>query len=1153
MRWAIQKSNSLQAWRVLRNLCVLGLLLTVLSGSRAFAQEFRASITGQVADPSGAVIPGATIMAVNTETRLMYSTKSDKDGVYSLLYLLPGQYTVTVQAASFQTMTYNKVILSSAQQLGLNVALKTGAVTEQVIVTAGAVDLDTVSASTGGVLDQVEVENMPSTGHMAWDDLDFTQGIRATAGSNPFNLTLRNNSNQYGVSGAQPDENIFYVNGAPVSDKGSWYFTPNQNSVQQMQASVMPYDAQYGRTGGGAFSANVKAGTNAYHGDVYDYYGNAALNANSYINNLSGLSKTRSIPDTFGAAVGGPIRKNKTFFFGSYEGFRQDQPITETDSVPLPAWKQGNFQGSGYTVYDPTSTYCSAQTSSGCTTYSRNPFNNDTITSISPIGQAILALYPDPNKPGTTKNYVVRAPTTFRYDQFIGRVDQSFSDNTRIYGLFTLHKNNSFGGANGFPGEANTRTLSPTEDYNIILDLTHVFSPKLVMDLKSSYGHNRTEGVTGVAVQDGFLASKLGFNMPSVATTPHQNIAPAISVSGWTGLIGNTDNGTADADADFSGSMTQLLGRHNLHYGFEFMDIQTAPTGVLGQPNGAFTFNTTYSQQNPLRSVTGSGNAFADILMGYPASGSVSWNTPTFVTMHYYGAFVQDEYQILPRLTLNLGLRWDVNKSPRDRHDRINAGFCLTCANPLAAQIPSSPYLQTPLVGGLQFAGVNGVSSTPFAVHWNDWQPRVGFSWAALRDTVVRGGYGIYFPWAPLDVDDAGFSQTTGYVASPNGGLNPTNYLNSGTPYPNGAIAPTGASLGLQTDAGNGISYNDTDRRLRMTQHWSLGVQRRLPKAFLLDVEYLGTNVHGIPVTTSLGVISTAQQQACAANASLCTATVSNPFYGVLPANSSLGASSTIPIWELKRAYPLFNGVSEQRVPSGDSSYNALAVRVDRNVKSLHMVFNYTYSNWMEHTSYLNNGNFRDANLWKGLDPNDMRNYVDANVVYPLPKIHANRLLNAVVNGWLVDSTVIWGTGSPLSLPSATFNFGLPGCSSYAPVGGQTRAHWFNNNESCWTQLQTWQARTTPLMIGFLRNPDVYGWNPAVNRVFPLKFEGMTAQFRMAALDITNTPHFGGPSTAVATPASYTPQTSWTGFGTLPTSQSNNVPRTFDASLIISF
>jgi hypothetical protein len=776
---------------------------------------------------------------------------------------------------------------------------------------------------------------------------------------------------------------------------------------------------------------------------------------------------------------------------------------------------------------------------------------------MSSIGKAILAMYPAPNNSALTGNYVITWPTNYEYEQYIGRVDQSFSDKTHVYGLYTHEFDNEATAGNGFTNAAWTGTVPTSTNYNAILDLTHILSVSKVLDLKASYGHNASLTITGNAISDDFTASKLGFNMPVVGNTPHQNIVPSMTVTGATALFGNTGSGTADADADFSGSITQLLGRHSLHYGGEFLDIQTAPTGVLGAPNGTLTFNSVYTQANPLTAKSGQGNEFADILLGYPSSGSITWDEPTFITVHYYGAFVQDDFKARPNLTLNLGLRWDVNKSPRDRSNRINDGFCLTCTNPYTSQInfANAPGMQNPLLGGLLFAGVNGAPVEPFKVQWNSWQPRVGFSWAALRDTVIRGGYGIYFPWETLAVDDIGFSQTTSYIATLPGTTLPdfpNSALNSGTPYPSGAIAPSGAAGGLETNAGNAIAFNDTNRRLRMTQHWSFGFQRKMPGGTLLDVEYLGTNVHAIPIDTPLDVVTTAQQQACYATGATCNATVANPFYGVLPTTATLGASTTIPAWELQRAYPLFNGVTEDRLPTGSSHYNGLDVRVDRRVKSLNFVFNYTYSNWMDRDRYLNATNFVDANPVKELDAADRRNYLDTNLVYPVPGLKRGGVFGYMTNGWLFDSTVLWGTGLPIVLPSGQFATGTPGCESYAPVGGQSRAHWFNNNESCWSALSTWQPQTQPLRIGFIRAPSFVNWNPSINRVFPLKFREASAQFRMEAMNGANHPTFGEPSTSIATAPAFTPTTSWTGLGTLPTT-STTIQRQIIASLKISF
>ncbi len=1142
-----------------RHLAVL-LLLAVPLVTQVHGQEFRATITGEVQDPSGAVIQNATVTAVNVDTKVSASAKTDTRGVYSLLYLLPGIYTVTATAPRFQTEVYNRVRLDSAQQLGLNLTMKPGSVSQQVVVTEGSVELDTVSATTGGVLDQLKVENMPTVGLMVWDDVVLTQGISYSNNGGLFNLTLRNNSDSYAAAGAQTDENAFFVNGVPVSDQGSWYITPNMASVQQMQSSVMPYDAEYGRTGGAVFNANVKDGTNEYHGAVYDYYGNSALNANTWENNLTGIRKPINTRDTWGAQAGGPIRKDKTFFFGSYEQFDQHEPMDVTSTVPTPAEASGDFTGSGYTIYDPNSTTCTkTNASGGCTTYGRTEFPNDTIPAgdISPIGKAIIDLFPKPTNSAILDNYIVAAPNIYGYTQFIGRVDQNFSQNTRMYGVFLFQYNDDTTGGNGFPGLGWDGAHDTGTDYTGILDWTHIFSPNLVADLKAGYTRDATMNENGVTVSQNFTASKVGLTDPAVGTSA-LGIMPEIDMTDATQIFGNTDNGNMDADADFSGSITQLLGRHSLHYGGEFEDIQAAPTGVLGDPYGTFTFNSAFSQENPTQPVVGEGNEFADLLLGYPASGSVNWNEPTFVTVHYYALFVQDEYHALPNLTLNLGLRWDVELSPRDRHNRINAGFCLTCTNPLTSSVnfADAPDLSSPLLGGLQFAGVNGEPSTPFAVQWNNWQPRIGFSWQPIANTVVRGGFGLYYPWETPDVDDIGFSQTTPFTPTldnPNP-YTPDNYFNSGTPYPDGATAPTGSSLGLETDAGDGISYNDLQRQLRRTQHWSFGVQRALPAGMVLDVEYLGTQVQHVPVNIPLGIISTALQQACYADLSQCETLVKNPFFGVLPRNTPLGASPTIPDWELKRSYPLFDGVTEERVPSGSTHYNSLNVRVESRVKKFDFIFNYIYSNWMDRDAYLNAGDFIYPDyLISELDSNDRRNSLNTDAVLPIPGLkRGGPFVQYLTKDWLFDSLLLWQTGAPLGLPSGTFNFGAPGCNSYSPPGGQTRAHWFNNNPDCWTPLADWQARTTPPELGYIRAPGFTQWNPSINRIFPLPRQGMYLQFRMEALNGSNHPTWREPSTDIADKPTFSPRTSWTGLGTLPNSQ-GNTPRQIIASVKIVF
>jgi hypothetical protein len=1127
---------------------LLGLLLSLLVvQAPLYAQEFRASIIGQVSDSSGAPIPGATVTAVEHSTNQTYTTKSNADGAFSVDFVQPGQYTVTIEAQGFSKKVYPNVTLQAAQKLNLNVMLTVGSVRQQVTVTAAPGLLDTTNASSGGVVDQTKVENMPSTGRLVYDDLLFTQGVREL-NANPFNITPRNNtSNTYTANGSPASANAYFLNGAPVSTGADWDFVPNQDAVEELQASIDSYDAEEGPAAGGVFSTTVKSGSNSFHGSVYDYNRDSALAANSFSDNLTGLPTALNVQNIFGGTVGGPIQKNKTFFFFSYEGFRQTQQGADTDSVPTPAIRNGDFTGSGYTIYDPSTVTCVKSTSAGCSTYGRTAFASDTIpqTDINAIGASILSLYPQPNLAGELDNLAYIASQHYGYNQYIGRVDHDFSQNTRLSALFTQQSNSYLDPENGFSDVATTQSLQTSEDDNAILDITHTFSASLVGDFKASFGRYSTFTTTGTALAQNYTVP--GLSMPFIPTTTHQNIAPAVSVTNYTALFGDTANGTINNYWYFSPSLDQVKARHTLHYGFEFMDVQNGASGIPGTPNGAFTFNSAWSQENPLTATTGTGNSLADLLLGYPSSGSVGWNINDFTSYHYYATYLQDDFKARHNLTLNLGLRWDVDTSPSERHNGINGPFCFTCTNPYNAQINAADYagLESPLTGGLTFAGVTAPRA-PYNVPLTNWQPRLGISWAITPKTVFRAGFGIFYNYENFGTSNTGFSETTSYVESLNGDVNPTNYLLSGKPYPSGVLAPAGSKGGLETDAGNAISYYSPSGAIPWTQHWSVGFQRALPRQILLDVEYVGSHTHNIDVDQPWDVISTTEQQACFAQNAICNSPVPNPFYGVLPSAATLGSSKTLDAWELAQPYPLFNGITQDNDPIGYSVYNALQLRVERQIKTLDFVAEYAYANWMSADNYLNDTDYVNSSLWYGPDSNDVRNYLTANVVWPLPVGQggaflkgAHGLLGTIVNHWLADSTWVYWTGTPLSAPSANL-IGGPGCTSYLPAGGQTRAHWFNNNESCYQPLLDWQPRTTPLYLGYLRNPPFFEWDAALEKQFALPREGTFLQFRAEATNASNSPEFAGPNTTVSDIPTFEPEVGETGFGTLPTSQEGN-------------
>ena len=1026
--------------------------------------------------------------------------------------------------------------------MNLNAKLSVGQLNQEVTVSASQGLLNTATASGGGTLDNTKVQNMPSMGLYVFYDLAFVQGVLST-GTNEFNTTPRNATTPaFSVSGSPTSANTYFVNGAPVSTTANPDFVTSQDATEEVHASVNSYDAAEGPGAGGVFSTIVKSGTNSYHGDLYNYYGNEVLNANTWAANETGLARSADTRNTYGGTLGGPVFKNKTFFFGSFETFEQNQPGPAVDSVPTAAMRAGNFAGSGYTIYDPSTVTCTKTSASGCSTYGRTQYPNNVIpaSQISPIGQAILNLYPAPSLPGSLNNYAITKDAKYGYRQYLARVDQYFSEKNRLSILFTEQGDTEFLGQNGISNAGSTQQTQTGYDVNAVVDFTRTISPSLVADLRMSFSRRTAVTTTGLEVQQDY--SIPGLDMPFVPTTTKQNVSPSFTVTNYTALGGNTSNGTVNNYWYLSPSLAQVKGRHTLHYGFEFMNIQSGASGIPGTPNGAFTFGLNWTQQNPLTASTGSGNALADMLLGYPSSGSVDWNSNPLISYRYYATSVQDDFKLSPKITLNFGMRWDVDTSPSERHNGINGPFCFACPNPYSSQVKSLG----PLTGGLTFAGVSAPRA-PYNVKLSNWQPRVGIACAITPKTVFRAGFGMFSNYGNLGTTSTGFSETTSYLESANGNVNPVNSFLSGHPYPNGVIAPAGAQGGLATNAGSAISYYSSSGAIPWTEHWSIGFQRELPKQLLLDVEYVGSHSHGILVSQPWDVITTAQQQACFANNAVCTNAVPNPFYGVLPATANLGSSATLQAYQLTRPNPLFNGVSQTNDPAGYSIYNALQVRVERKIKSLDFVVSYSYTNEMSATAYQNSGNFRDATLWYGPDSGlDIRHVVTANAVWPLPigqgglvLKDAKGFLGALVNHWQLDPTIEARSGLPLSVNAANLT-GAPGCTSYAPQGGQTRAHWFNNAESCYQPLNTWQARTSPLYISYLTNPGYWVFIAAVQKTFALPYKEMSATLRVECLNCTNSYSNGIPSTTLTSLPTFSPTTGWSGFGTITTDLQQN-------------
>ena len=626
-------------------------ILILLPGI-ARSQEYRGTVSGRVTDPAGNVIPDAIIRVTNPEQT--YNGKSDNKGDFYIPFVQPGTYKVSAEAPGFKTLVHNNVVIDVSAKITQSFSLPVGEVNQTVSVNENTLQLSTADASGGTVMDPEKVQNLPLNGRQAYMLLSLTPGVKFTQtqfGAGGYSGTRGwDTSNAYSITGQPGSYNQFMLNGAPISiqgggSAGTWNISPSIDAIQEFKVMTITFDSQYGRVGGGAINIIIKNGTPRFHGTLYDFWRNSILDANTFQLNQQGSPKPFHNENQFGGTVGGPFLKHHAFFFFSYEGYRQVLPAGVVTTVPTADMFPGpnginltNFLNANSIpngIYDPLTTTCVQESSSGCATYGRQQFANNTIplNRISPIGLNVMKLFPAPNRAGYNDNYVFNGKDRYSYNMYIARADYNFTDATKFYGLFAWWSGTEYRNANGLVGPAihgdiNNYRSSITQ----VLDLTHTFNPSLIGDLRASFNRYYTLDPDGTvrAGLNALTAGDLGLGMPQIPTTNH-DYAPEISLGdNLPNIIGNQGDPGIFETYDVGPSITQIIHNHSLHYGAEFSLYHDVPSGI-GQPNGTFGFanntggNASFTTQNPFQQVK-DGSALANLLLGYPTSGSVQDN-----------------------------------------------------------------------------------------------------------------------------------------------------------------------------------------------------------------------------------------------------------------------------------------------------------------------------------------------------------------------------------------------------------------------------------------------------------------------------------------------------------------------------------------------
>ena len=1148
------------------------------------AQDSRGTIAGFVTDSSGAPVVGAKVRAIQKSTNQVTEAVSDHEGYYTLPYLQPSDYDVEATANGFKKLRRAGVTLLVAAKLDLNLRLEVGEVTSEVTVTAEAETVETADASGGQNFDSRQTSDYPLNGRQVYMLMDLTPGVLFTQeqfGSSGYSGTRGwDVSGSYVMNGGVMGTNSFSLNGAPISLTGTWQVAPNVDAIQEFKVMTNTYDAAIGRTGGGSVNTTLKSGGNTPHGTLFEYMRNSVLDANYTQNNQVGAPRGKHITNQFGGTFGMAIRKNREFLFASFEGFRERVPFPVVASVPPMDLRDGqHFTEYNMVINDPlTGHTCVSKVDVPGTcssTYIRDPFPGNAIppSRISPIGEKILSYYPAPNTVGLVSNFVYSNSTgKYFYNQPMVRWDRTIDDRDKVNAVVTFQHGQEYRNQTGIPGLGASGTIDTQRtNFNAIASWTRILSPSAILDVRASFGRF-TSYFPDIDTSAGITAAGLGMTNSVHAPTVNSNYPPRIVVDQFANLFGNSSNlytwGT-DNQWNFVPTITMTRGTKVIKFGADIVYAMRG-SGSIGRATGQFSFTRYGTQRYPLTSGSSTdGSGIADLLLGIPGSGLLDWNDTYYRTWPYYGGFVQVDWKARRNLTLNLGLRYDVQVPFVERWNRVNNGFDFNSTNPMSDQVlaawakdkaaydatrPTFPYPAVPaaLLGGKTFVQPGGNRRT-YYTDWQNIQPRLGIAWQFARQTVLRTGFGIYHRTATQGNYTDGFNYQTIYTRSLNGDTTPaaglTGPYSLADPFPEGIVQPTGSALGLLTNVGNAVSFDGQQRLIPRTFQYSFGLQRMFWWNVKIDAAYVGSITDHDTAAYNMGYLPMNIFAQGTATPSFLDRTVANPFYGIVPANTTLGASPTIAARYLFYNVPLFPGVTESTNPWARYRYDALQLSLQKRfsggssaVGGVLTTFSYTFSKNFQWANFLNNFNIAEG-LVHELVAYDKPQNIAFTGVWDLPVgkgrrflSSTNKVLDHVIGGWTINWIYRFTSGNPVNgIDAVTY------CTDLL-VPDQTHDHWFNNSKSCgYKGRPSYTLRAVPDRYAWLRQMDNTTVNLAGSKNFQLT-ERWRLNLRAEAFNLLNHPLYGPPDTTYSDAR----------FGMLPVGQ-QNFPRLIQISGRLAF
>jgi hypothetical protein len=1107
------------------------------------AQEARGAILGRVADQTGGVIVGAKVEGANTDTGVRAAAVTNNSGDFLLPFLIPGPYTLTVEAPGFKKSVRPNIVIRVNERVTIDVALEIGQAAESVQVIAETPLLDTSTGSMGQVIDSRTILELPLKDGMVVTMATLAPGVTFQPQSpgyvRPFDTTA---PSQLSVDGNRIGSNAFLLDGAPNMQRGEIAYSPPPGVVAEFKVQTATFDASYGGFAGAALNMSLKSGTNNLHGQVYYFHQNPIVAANRFFFNRIGQENYFRL-HRWGSIVSGPVEipklyhgKNKTFFMYGYEAIWSFDPTPfVTESVPTPAQRNGDLSnllaaGAQYQIYDP---YSTVPDTAG--RFSRQPLRNNIIppSQLNPVSRKIASLWDQPNLRGQSdgvNNYTKGKDAQDYYWNHIAKIDHNISQKQRFYVRTNFTK---------MDRPENLRQNRAVGDIFVRLNrgaaFDHVYTVSPTFIVNTRYSYTRFINLF-TPMQLGWDLAGLGFAGGFInqinSVNPVGLRLPRFDVAGYSSLSTQSYTKRHSDTHAFAVNTTNIVRAHTLRWGFAY-SVYRENTFDLLNSSGNFTFSTDWTR-GPFNTSGASpiGQGLAGFLYGLPTDGGFPIVDNYAEQIQTWGIYLQDDWKVSRKLTLSLGLRYELPSPLTERYNRSVLSFDGTVASPIAAQaranyaanpIPQVPVDQFRVQGGLTFAGVNGAPRTLWNSDKRHLMPRLGFAYSITPNTVVRGGYGIYVEAIGvinLQANQTGFSRTTSFVASLDNGQN---YVaNITNPFPTGLLLPLGAAGGLSTNLGQNVSYYNQNLLSPYVQRWQLALQRALPGHSVLEVSYVGNRGTRQRVSRDLDAVpnqylSTSRTRD-QATIDFLNAQVPNPFYPLLPRTNLAG--TTVARSQLLRAYPHFTGVSVD-TNQAYSWYHSLQARLEKRMAAgLTSSVSYTWSKLMEARTYLNAGDPRPEEV---ISDQDRTQRLAVTWLYELPFGRGKRF-----GGWQVQGIYTAQSGPPLGFGNAIFTGSL--ASVALPNSQRTVERWFNTdagfNKVSAQQLANNLVTLSSRFSG-IRGDGGNNWDMSLIKNTTIT-EKIQLQLRGEAINALNHPQFLPPNTTPTSSAFGQVTDTWT-------------------------